>query len=125
MKQALESGFKKLNGTPQELEMELGKVEEMLQQITAAANFARMEISHHLAEHLTLVIEAITSHEVDPASQASELEATCITALDVLWELHRFIAVSGNESEFWHNDVSKNNFIKVFESLENFLGGKG
>ncbi len=123
IKQSLEDGFNKFTESSSDLENELLNIEEILQQLTAAANFARMEVSYYLAEKLTLLIEGMTSHAIPFDKNKDLLKSFCLTALDVLWELHRFIDLSGEEVEFWQNDVSRANYNKIIRSLESFLGG--
>jgi hypothetical protein len=97
-------------------------LEDMLHQLTAAASFARMEVSRHLGERSSLLLERINQHELlwDDKSAAS-MRHDLLSTLDVLWELQRFIEISGSEREFWQNAQSRQNYLKAFQALERHL----
>ena len=80
-----------------------------------------MEISFTICERLSTLIEEASETGLAQFPDVPELQKTCLTTLDVLWELHRFIDVSGSEEEFWANEISKTNFNKVMSSLQALL----
>ncbi len=98
------------------------QLEDMLHQLTAAAGFARMEVSRHLCERAALLMERINQNQIAwDGNYAQGLSRDLISTLDVLWELQKFIEISGSEREFWHNAQSRQNFLKAFQALERHL----
>jgi hypothetical protein len=67
-------------------------------------------------------LERINQHELlwDGKSAAS-MRHDLLSTLDVLWELQRFIEISGSEREFWQNAQSRQNYLKAFQALERHL----
>jgi hypothetical protein len=97
-------------------------LEDMLHQLTAAAGFARMEVSRHLCERAALLMERITMQQLNwDAVLAQTISRDLISTLDVLWELQRFIEISGSERDFWQNAQSRQNYLKAFQALERHL----
>ncbi|NRA63789.1 MAG: hypothetical protein HRU19_04860 [Pseudobacteriovorax sp.] len=121
IKQFLETSIQKVVAQDSDYDTLLMKLEETLQQLTAAANFARMQISFTLLEVLTQVIEALSDDPERSLLKNGDFLPTRLTVLDVLWELHRFIEVSGDEREFWENNVSKGNFVGAITKLKALL----
>lgn len=98
------------------------QLEDMLHQLTAAAGFARMEVSRHLCERAALLLERINQSQLPwDSSIAQSIARDLISTLDVLWELQRFIEISGSEREFWQNAQSRQNYLKAFQALERHL----
>jgi len=97
-------------------------LEDILQQLCAAAGFARMEISKHLSERASMVMESINTGRCRwDNSTARMMSNDFLRTLDVLWELQRFIELSGSEKEFWHNAQSRQNYLNAFQVLEHYL----
>jgi hypothetical protein len=98
------------------------QLEDLLHQLTAAAGFARMEVSRHLCERAGLFLERSNQRLLpwDPA-RAQDACRDLLSTLDVLWELQRFIEVSGSEREFWQNAQSRQNYLKAIQALERQL----
>ncbi len=97
-------------------------LEDILQQLSAAAGFARMEISKHLVERATMVMEALNTGRCQwDSTTARMMTNDFLRTLDVLWELQRFIELSGSEKEFWHNAQSRQNYLNAFQVLEHYL----
>ena len=81
-----------------------------------------MEVSYTLAEKLTLLIENLTGNELTLTdTNRNDVVTYCLTALDVLWELHRFIDVS-NEKNSGKTRITKI-FATIIKNLEACLGG--
>lgn len=99
----------------------LKNIEETIQQIAAAASFARMEVSFTLGDKLSKLVDMIAYHPDKLPVDRTELKKVCLTTLDVLWELHRFIDVSGSEEEFWANEISRANFATAIHGLDSLL----
>lgn len=98
------------------------QLEDMLHQLTAAAGFARMEVSRHLCERGALLLERINMQQLNwDAAIAQTIGRDLISTLDVLWELQRFIEISGSERDFWQNAQSRQNYLKAFQALERHL----
>lgn len=98
------------------------RLEDMAQQLSAAAGFARMEVSHHLAERAAQLLENLNTGRLQwTHDSAQQVTRDLILTLDVLWELQRFIEISGAEREFWQNAQSRQNFLKAFQALERHL----
>lgn len=98
------------------------QLEDMLHQLTAAAGFARMEVSRHLCERAALLLERMNLQQLNwDASIAQTIGRDLISTLDVLWELQRFIEISGSERDFWQNTQSRQNYLKAFQALERHL----
>jgi septal ring factor EnvC (AmiA/AmiB activator) len=95
------------------------QLEDMLHQLTAAAGFARMEVSRHLCERAALLMERLNMQQLNWAAQT--ISRDLISTLDVLWELQRFIEISGSERDFWQNAQSRQNYLKAFQALERHL----
>lgn len=94
----------------------LSMIEETVQQLTAAASFARMEVSFTVCDKFIALIEKMIDKGIE-SFDIDEVKAICLSTLDVLWELHRFIDISGTEAEFWSNEVSRKNFDAAISNL--------
>jgi hypothetical protein len=98
------------------------QLEDMLHQLAAAGGFARMEVSRHLCERAAHLLERLNQHQLPwDASRGHDIRRDLIETLDVLWELQRFIEVSGSEREFWQNAQSRQNYLRAFQALERHL----
>jgi hypothetical protein len=90
--------------------------------LAAAGGFARMEVSRHLCERAAHLLERLNQHQLPwDASRGHDIRRDLIETLDVLWELQRFIEVSGSEREFWQNAQSRQNYLRAFQALERHL----
>ncbi|SMF29358.1 hypothetical protein [Pseudobacteriovorax antillogorgiicola] len=120
VKESLEKGFHKFTEGTADAET-LANLEEIVQQLTAAASFARMEVSFTICEKLACLVEKISHQGLGCFQDLASLQQTCLKTLDVMWELHRFIDVSGSEQEFWVNDISRSNFSNVISRLNEYV----
>lgn len=97
-------------------------LEDLLHQLSAAAGFARMEVSRHLIERAALLMERLNLNQLHWAHEtAQKTTQDLLSTLDVLWELQRFIEISGSEREFWQNTRSRENYLNAFQALERHL----
>lgn len=119
VKDSLEGGFNDFEKPDLNANV-ISSIEEIVQQLAAAASFARMEISFTVCEKLGALISAITINGIDSVGSKSSIKTACLKTLDVLWELHRFIEISGSEEEFWANDISRGNFSSALTLLDSF-----
>jgi len=97
-------------------------LEDLLHQLSAAAGFTRMEVSRHLSERACLLMERLNQKQLPWGQTTAQIVSQdLIMTLDVLWELQRFIEISGSEREFWQNSQSRQNYLKAFQALERQL----
>jgi hypothetical protein len=98
------------------------QLEDLLHQLTAAAGFTRMEVSRHLSERAALLLERLNQHLLPwDQGMVQDFSRDLLSTLDVLWELQRFIEISGSEREFWQNAQSRQNYLKSLQALERQL----
>lgn len=120
VKDHLEQGFNTITQEDHDPD-KFASLEEVIQQLSAAASFARMEVSFKMCESLTQIMTILAEEGVSNLGTNEAVQSACIKTLDVLWELHRFIEISGSEQEFWANNVSQSNFRSSMVAMSDLL----
>lgn len=108
------------NSSEEDIRSDFEILLESFKSLHASANFARAEVSSLILSKIIIFIEGnldliknLNEDEIDKF-----IHSIC-RAIDVVWEIRTFLYNCKNEKEYWENLVSRENYFKVIDKLEN------
>ncbi len=86
-------------------------------QIEAAASFSQMKLSATLASKVLSYMSFSDPASLMNPQARQDLQERLSRSVDVLWEILRFVESSESEEEFWSNEQSQKNYLRLINDL--------